>query len=158
MPAPDPDFAEITRAIGLYLAQAYPGDPTASVRRLLATIENSSGDALRCPAFVPERCAGPTRYTLRLGNQFYPHMKLVLEAAPDESRFLYRADTHDAHIRPATTSPEYSAFCELMQKNQRIAEAIGRAWDLADIPTFKQYLREDILRRKAAPGTAPRAD
>jgi hypothetical protein len=155
MPAPNPDFAQVIQAITLYLGVAYPGGPSPAARKLLATIESSSSDVLSCPALVPEPRVQPKRYTLRLGNQFYPHMKLVLEPAPDGSRFLYRADTHDGHIRPATTSPEYSVFCELMEKNRRIAEAIDLAWDQAAIPTFKSFLREDLRRRKAAPQIEP---
>ena len=92
----------------------------------------------------------PAKYNLRLGNCFYPHMKLVVESTPDGLGYMFRADTHDKHIRPAPDSKEYAMFTELMANNQKLSEQIEAAWEAAGLPTFKQYLREDLARRANA--------
>jgi hypothetical protein len=149
MPIDTPNPAEVMRAIEIYLKLAHPGEPPFVVRSQLGALKTWQGEFFKCPLFVPDLHTPPLRYTLRLGNQYYPHMKLAIELAPDESRFLYRADTHDRHICPATSAPEYPAFVQLMERNQKVSEAIETAWDQADLPTFKRYLREDLTRRRA---------
>src|SRR2546428_761302 len=91
----------------------------------------------------------PTRYALRLGNRFYPHMKLVIERAPDGRSYLLRADTHDKHVQVNPGSPDYAAFSELVKTNQSMASEIESAWERQDLPTFKQFLRADLARRQA---------
>ena len=74
-------------------------------------------------------------------------MKLVIEPTPDARGHMFRADTHDKHIRPSPQSKEYQMFCQLMENNQRLSEAIESGWEKAGLPTFKQYLRNDLARR-----------
>jgi hypothetical protein len=144
---PYPQADQIRRAIDLYLSAAYPVSRPAKLAAPLQTIADSTGHPLESQAFV--HTDSPPRFSLRLGNSFYPHMKLVVEPAPDQSTWLYRVDTHDRHVCPKETSPEYAAFCELMSKNQKLAETIEAAWEHAEVPTFKHFLREDLKRRAA---------
>jgi hypothetical protein len=74
-------------------------------------------------------------------------MKLVIERSPDGAGHLFRADTHDRHIRPAPGSREEAAFRELMEFNQRLAQTIETAWEQRGLRTFKAFLREDLERR-----------
>jgi hypothetical protein len=39
-----------------------------------------------------------------------------------------------------------------MERNQKLAEKIEAAWEAVQLPTFKQFLREDLKRRQAAAG------
>ena len=57
---------------------------------------------------------------------------------------------HDQHACPAEGSREYQAFCELMEANQKVAQAIETEWAEKGLPTFKTYLREDLAKRKAS--------
>ena len=98
--------------------------------------------------FERDNAAAPTKLSLRLGNHFYPHMKLVIEPTPDGTASLFRADTHDKHIRPSPGSKEYAGFCELMDHNRKLSEAIESAWEKAGLLTFKKYLRQDLARRQ----------
>jgi len=93
---------------------------------------------------------GPVRLSLRLGNQWYPHMKLVVEQAPDGQTSLFRADTHDRHIQVDPSSKDYAAFCELSQKNQSLAGRIEAIWESNALPTFKSFLRNDLARRRSS--------
>lgn len=151
---PKPSVADLHRAIGLYLKRAYPaGEIPQAVQKRLDRLAQSAdpwhdglegqGGVLEC-----DRPDDPGRFNLRLGNPWYPHMKLVIERSPDGAGYLLRADTHDRHIRPAEDSPEYPVFRAMLEKNQALSEAIEAAWIHAGLPTFKEFLRRDLERRK----------
>lgn len=148
VPAPPP--AAFRRAADIYMRLAYPdgGIPAAVARRLevLGTTDNPrfyASDALE-----RDDPTVPARFCLRLGNAFYPHMKLCLDRRPDGKGFVFRADTHDRHCCPSRDSREYSPFCELMKRNQQLAQRIETAWTEAGLQTFKSYLRDDLARRR----------
>ena len=150
MAAAKPDAARVMRAIEIYLELAYAEQtPPVTVRSLVSTLKAWGGDFFEAPVFATDAHEPPTRYSIRLGNPFYPHMKMVFQLSPDDQQFLFRVDTHDKHCCPPSTTPEYTAFCELMERNQRQAEEIESAWAEAGVPTFKTYLREDLARRQS---------
>jgi len=134
-PAP----ATVWRAIEAYLAVAYDGAPPAPVAerldRLRAVAEAAFFD---CEAF--ER--GEDRYALRLGNRFYPHMKLSVVGAPD-GRALFCADTHDRHVLELV-GPSQARFAELMERNAAIARAIEDAWSASGLSTWREHLRAQV--------------
>jgi len=150
-----PPVPQVWSAVEVYLRLAYGGAaPPSAVRDRLASLR-ATGDAdfYDSPVFERDDDRPPTRFSLRLGNKVYPHMKLVIERAPDGRAHLFRADTHDKHIRPSANSREGRAFAELMKANQQFAEAIEREWSQRGLATFKQFLRDDLARRAAgAPG------
>lgn len=142
--------SEVWKAIDIYLAHAYPGPPPSPVRAKLDTLRSLPPDDFYAnPAFERDSAAAPSRLSLRLGNKFYPHMKLTIERAPDKSGYLFRADTHDRHCCPAPGTREYPAFCELMEANQKMAQAIETGWAEQALPTFKTFLRDDLAKRTA---------
>jgi hypothetical protein len=146
-----PDPADLWRAIDLYLSIAYPASPPTAVRSRLESLRAALPESLYAsPSFERLPPASPTKLSLRLGNYFYPHMKLVIERAPDGSRPLFRADTHDRHVQPAPDSPEAAAFAQLSRENQSLSQRIEAAWDEHGLPTFKGFLREDLARRRDA--------
>ena len=154
-----PNPAQVWRAIEIYLSHAYERPPTIAVRQRLDLLRATPEETFfACNAFEATPKEEPTRLDLRLGNRFYPHMKMVIERAPDGRRCLFRADTHDRHIQPAPGSREYDAFRQLMEQNQSVAGQIEAAWESQGVPTFKSYLREDLERRRrqAAEGTENR--
>jgi hypothetical protein len=150
MPAPMPDPSQVMQAIDIYLRHAYGDEPPVTVRSQLAVLKNWGGPFFRAPVFVADQqgVGGGTRYSMRLGNRNYPHMKLRIEPSPDESRYLFRCDSHDRHVCPPETSPEHGAFRDLMEKNQKVVETVEGAWAESGVPTFKSYLREDLERRR----------
>ncbi|HEY7120372.1 MAG TPA: hypothetical protein VH475_27535 [Tepidisphaeraceae bacterium] len=149
MPADPPDPILVSKAIDVYLKLAYEGDPPAVVRSALSTLHAWGGRFYACPVFVKDAATPPDKYSMRLGNRYYPHMKMVIQRATDGKSFLFRADTHDRHICPPQGAPEHEEFVELMMKNQEIAQNVESAWAAAGIPTFKTWLREDLARRNA---------
>jgi hypothetical protein len=145
-----PDPSLVWRAIDSYLKVAYGGPPPSAVRSRLETLHaldaNSFYDAA---VFEKKGDSANNRILLRLGNKFYPHMKLAIEKRPDRAGCLFRADTHDAHCCPANTSREYDSFKQLMELNQTVAQAIELEWEREGLPTFKTFLKEDLARRQA---------
>jgi hypothetical protein len=144
-----PDPTQCLSAIDTYLSLAYDTEPSTTVRSQVETLRAWPGGIYDAPIFA--RIGQPVvqRYSIRLGNRHYPHMKFVLELAPGGKKYLFKADTHDRHVCPPPGSKEHKAFCELMQKNQEIAERIETAWADAGYPTFKTFLKEDLARRAA---------
>lgn len=148
-PAPLPEPELVWKAIHTYLGHAYAGgaQPLA-VQTTLAALRASRVPFFENSVLVPDLHKPPTRYTLRLGNRHYPHMKLSLELAPDDSAWLFRVDAHDKHACPSPKAPEYAAFCQLMTQNQELLGKIEAAWADQGLPTFKTYLRADLARRQ----------
>ena len=147
----------VWRAIDVYMTQAYDGAiPPSAVRKRLETLRALPAEEFYTnPAFErneAEATSGAIKLSLRLGNRIYPHMKLTIERSPDKQGFLFRADTHDKHCCPAAGTREHGAFCELMERNQQLAQEIETAWAAEGVPTFKTYLKEDLARRA---NTAP---
>src|SRR5689334_15927656 len=129
-----PDPAVVWRAVDAFLNVAYGGPPPSAVRSRLETLRALDAGSFYDSAVFERRGDGPdARIFLRLGNRYYPHMKLAIERRPDRHGYLFRADTHDSHCCPATTSREYVAFRQLMELNQGVAQAIEAAWERADL-------------------------
>ncbi|MFL5298784.1 MAG: hypothetical protein ACJ79R_00405 [Anaeromyxobacteraceae bacterium] len=140
-PAP----ADLWRAIEAYLAVAYDGPRPAAVEERLSKVRQANGTELyECGAF---ECADDHRYALRLGNRFYPHMKLVVEASPAGGA-LFRADTHDRHFLDLV-GPGQTEFEVLMARNETIAKAIEDAWAACQVPTTREYWRATMASRRA---------
>ena len=149
---PDPKL--VWKAIDVYMADAYNGHPPpATVRSMLALLRAWVGPLLNAPPFVKGGDAKRPKFSLRLGNHVYPHMKLVVEPGPNNGRYLFKADTHDRHVCPPQDSPEFAEFRSLMDENQRLSQRIEDDWSAQGLPTFKAMLREDLARREARAST-----
>ena len=156
MSADLPHPQQVWTAIDVYLQYAYeksvPPKPVQNRLDLLRAA-GENGQFLQSPVFERDSQPIPKKFSLRLGNRFYPHMKLIIEQRPDSRGYLFRADTHDRHACPPPTSREHAPFCELMKINQNLAQIIEAAWGEGGLPTFKTYLKEDLARRQQ---TGPR--
>jgi hypothetical protein len=136
----------VWEAIRAYLAAAYDGAAApALVDDRLASLRRAEGDAFYASE-AWER--GDDRYALRLGNRFYPHMKMALLAVPG-ARALFLADTHDRHFRELVQTQD-PRFAELMARNERIARAVEEAWAAAGLLTPRAYLQEQLATWRAA--------
>jgi hypothetical protein len=143
-----PDISLVWQAIDLYLATAYPKTVPSAVQNKVRTLRLlGAEDFWDADVFERDHPVSTTRYGLRLGNFFYPHMKMSIDARPDARGFLFRADTHDRHCCPAPNTREFDVFCELMDRNQKLAELIEASWAEHGLPTFKTYLKSDLERR-----------
>lgn len=149
-----PTRSEVLRAVEIYLSVAYPDEPPSAVRARLETLRSMPDEELYDSAVLEhERVLRPAGYKLRMGNPFYPHMRLIIESAPDGG-YLFRVDTHDRHCAPPPKSRDYTSFCKLMERNQLVAQQIEAAWAAAGIPTFQGYLKGDLVGRGVQPQSA----
>jgi hypothetical protein len=146
---PNPD--DVLRAVDVYVDVAYGSEPLpVNVSSQLAVLRSWKGPFFRSPVIASDGGSPPKRYSIRLGNRYYPHMKLAIERSPDGQGYLFRPDTHDAHCCPPAGHPEHAAYREMMEKNQTLASRIDAALAEAGLPTFKGYLQQDLARRQAA--------
>ena len=147
--------ALLKKAVGTYLGIAYPGgNIPAAVKERLASFES-----LPDLAPVPEACFEVTTsgehktYALRLGQPIYPHMKIVIEECPTcggqgGRGLLFRADAHDSLLHAPPGSPDEAPLAALRAVNKQLTEAIEAAWVAQGVPTFREFLRQEIARRK----------
>lgn len=147
-----PESEMVFRAIEIYLDHAYaPGEVPKGVRGKVEQLRAmGDGGLFACSVVEHERGDLRRRCWIRLGNRFYPNMKLCVEERPDGKGYLFRADTHDRHVRPAEGSKDAAMFREVVEKNAAMSQEIEGAWARAGIPTFRTYLKEDLSRRAAA--------
>jgi hypothetical protein len=150
----------LRQAVELYLKLAYPGGAVPDVvrRRLDWSEQGTTGEVVARPPFERAGTA-PGRqtpiYALRLGNHRYPHMKLQIQPWANDAGFMLSVNTHDQVTGVHLGEVDALAFRDLQEENQRLKEAIERAWDEAGLPTFLRYLRDYIeSRRGGTPGTA----
>jgi len=144
-----PDPPVVLRAIEIYVGIAYGANPPRGVSAYaerLRSLPRAEFYASPCFEATPE--ADPTRFSLRLGNRHYQHMKLVVERAPAGRGFLFRVDTHDLHACPDPTAPDYGDFRRLMAVNRSLGQEIEAAWAREGMPTFKSFLKSDLERRQ----------
>jgi hypothetical protein len=152
MAAVKPQPTDVLKALAIYVAKAYGQTIPLTVKSQIAILQTWGGQFFAAPVFVPDTQTPPRRYTLRLGNRNYPHMKLVIELSADGSRWLFRVDAHDRHVCPPQDAPEHADFRLLMENNQKLVEEIETEWANQGLPTFKTFLRDDLARRSAATG------
>lgn len=140
---------QVWAAIEIYMRCAYAdGTAPAAVRSRLDVLRETPQERFYDSTAFEREPAAPERRKLRLGNRLYPHMKLVIEPAPDGSGYFFRADTHDQHIRPEPGSREYAVFLQLVEANQKISHEIETRWEESGLATFRSFLREDLARRR----------
>jgi hypothetical protein len=145
-----PSPAEVLKAIEIYLRLAYRDRVPSAVQNRVHVLQSLPTEEFYDNGMLErDDKNAPTKFSLRLGNEHYPHMKLTIERSPDQNGYLFRANTHDRHCCPAEGSREYGMFCELMDKNKAVADKIEAEWAEQGIATFKTYLRDDLQRRKA---------
>jgi len=133
----------------LYLVIAYGhGEPPETVRQLVPPEQFESAAWLMGPEVERDPRDGLLEnvrsFALRLGNWAYPHMKLRLSRPPNEHEFLLSVDAHDAFLFAPAGSSDAAALAQMKQNNATIGAAILAAWDEANLPTERNYLRRKI--------------
>lgn len=154
------NLAELTpelvrRAVALYMRRAWPGElarPIFDPRRL-----ESAGTMGEIFALCEKRPAGlepiQAHFALRLGNERYPFMKLVLHEYLLEHEFFFVVDTHDDFEVPSD-NPDYGAWEQVRLHNDALKRAIEDEWEEAGVPTHRDMLRL-VERRLSRMGIEP---
>jgi CheY-like chemotaxis protein len=146
--------ALLRRAASTYLALAYAGgEPPAAVRArgqldgedLAALLAEDRFEKARS-AEAPERVDG---YRLRLGNAWYPHMKLGLVRCGASEEFVLVADTHDRHIAAAPDLQGNEEYAQLLARNNALKAQIEARWREEGLPCA--WPQPTACRERGAP-------
>ncbi len=150
-----PGFEEIPletlcKAAEIYCKLAFPegGEklpPLSDAADLAGALEHFVRD---------QRAGNMRRWTLRLGNERYPFMKLVFQELLVKGRFFFAVDTHD-DVELKDCFPDYDAWLELKRWNQQLKERIEKGWREAGVPTFIEIVAR--VERETPPGPAVRS-
>ena len=145
------------QAMELYLGVVYPGGVPVAVRERVSGVGRiPEGSMVPGEMLEPNTGQVAGGLAVRLGQPLYPHMKLAIDPVPGEGAgckgqdFLLRVDAHDRHLHAPAGSPDEVWLKQVRESNRVIGEKVEAAWAAAGLPTFKEYLRGQLAKRKAA--------
>jgi len=124
----------LNRALDLYLEVAWPG--RQDEKRPEIPADATGADLLIDFTDESKEEADRTRHrwVKRIGNERYPHMKLVVEECLVPEEFIIAVDTHDElELKP--DYPDYDKWQALKAKNREIKDGIEKLWRAEDLPT-----------------------
>ena len=152
-----PIISDVRSAIDIYLEHAYgAGDPPGAVKAAVRQLRQADdAEMLALPVWERDRAQPCCRYCLRLGNRFYPHMKLVLERRPDGLGYVFRVDGHDQHVMARSTGNDCEAFQEVIRHDAEIAAAIEAAWEQHGLTTTRGFVDSHAARMAHISATSP---
>lgn len=135
----------LAQAVRLYLTQAYKSGHIPPNRQQFKEFNEStpleqllSSKGVERPS---EHIPGQTViHALRIGNDWYPHMKVLICSLGESDDVVFAVDTHDRLSLPVD-SPESAAFRELQNQNQALARQIEEIWEQSGVPTQASELR-----------------
>ncbi len=139
----------LKQAINVYIQLAYPGGIPPVIQQRIDPIAPLVDTDLVPEDHFEVMQKEPRLLALRLGQPMYPHMKLVIEPNPSGG-FLLRADAHDTHLHAPPGSPDEKFLTMIRAANKELTEKIEAAWVAQGLPTFRQYLRDQLEKRKQA--------
>ena len=149
----------IDQAIRAYLQLAWPGGYTGRVR--LPDYSHVLREALALRIRGDFRDESHThgelhvqRYTLRLGNERYPNMKLVIQEFMYPGQYFLTVDSHD-QLPVSPGSPGFEEWQKLRDHNAWLKQRIESRWKFLGVPTLASVTRTikvcDITIRLARP-------
>ncbi len=151
----------IRRALATYLEEAYPGGPPARLR-VPQVVREGATLALVLSGFLDESRRGQGtanhRFILRLGNERYPFMKLVLQEYLIEDEYVFAVDTHDEmDIKP--NFPDYEEWERLRKFNSELRKRIEGRWREAGLDTTSRVRERaaELPSRQASGSLGKRA-
>lgn len=151
------DIATVSKAVAVYLDQAYGGgvrprstpdlslSPDAGWKEVLGLFQREE---------VEEGGRKTVRYAFRLGNRNYPFMKLVLQEHLMPGEFIFAVDTHDEmDIKP--DYPDYDAWLAVKRFNRGLKSKIEAQFAAEGLDT-SAALHE--MAERAEPWEGERSD
>lgn len=132
-----PPSSMFLSAIDSYVKIAYDGAPPSAVRCRIDTLRAMPESEFYTSAVLErDDPRHPHRFCLRLGNQSYPHMKLVL-LRQDTDGFAFGVEEHDnLATTPTPGSREWRFFQQMIAHNKELAERIEAAWKEERFPVL----------------------
>ncbi|QDU61403.1 hypothetical protein Pan216_22590 [Planctomycetes bacterium Pan216] len=149
--------AEVARrAIRCFVELAYPdGNVPKNRAQFVDDLDSATLEQILAKTGVeklPQESSGATGgNALRIGNAWYPHMKMWIRPYSEAPGFVLGVDTHDdLGIKP--DHPEWDQVQQLKARNLELARRIESRWAEEGLPT-----QEGLLRRylsDAQPGSS----
>lgn len=130
----------VNTAVEIYLQLAY-GD-AVSRNKHVVRFSDDMPVAQVLAAFVSEDTSLKA-WSLRLGSQDYPHMKLMLREAYIPGEFAFCVDRHDCFSFNREEAG-CQKWIDLQARNYRLKKSIEDAWYETGVPTLR-LLRERLL-------------
>ncbi len=148
-----PGAKVLADAIDMYLARAYPDGGCERITEKFTVPDDAALagwliESVGEPEPSGADIASVRSIALRLGNAFYPNMKLRLTRPPGNNPFVLMVDSHDVMLAAPSGSPDYQALEELKSANAALVGDITSAWDAAGLPTERNYLRDKIRQAR----------
>ncbi len=119
-------------ATQIYTQKAYPEKLPGQVLEKVDLLQELKNDRELLSWSVLEREGN--RYSFRLGNSGYPHMKLVFLF--ENERPVFYVDAHDSHFNLPPNVPGYDKLMALRQSNKQMKQRIEAAWAAQNLPIF----------------------
>ena len=152
LPIQLPDAGQIRLAVELFLRRAYAGEVPPQAQRLIPTEDFDPAAWLMADPVERDPADAPLEqvrsFVLRLGNEFYPHMKLRISRPPRSREFVFSVDSHDVFLRAPAGSPDYDMLENLKRQNAALAELITASWEAQSLPTERSYLRGKLQQAR----------
>jgi hypothetical protein len=142
--------ALLDRACRIFLERAYPHGsgtvPSPKNGFLAIDLAQPIESVLVPPVSQPllRRDGGLRGYSLRLGSEQHPHLKLQI--VDHDADCVFSVDTHDGFSLDPS-HPEATRWMELQTANRRLKEDIEQAWEEAGLLTFNGLLRRELTRK-----------
>jgi len=147
----------LAEAMGIYLDVAYRENGPPERVLDMARVDRSAPLAAALgregveKTEVPDHPGLIDRYRWRLGNDLFPHMKLVIARCSDADDFVFICDTHDRHLPLGSSACQSVEFRELLQHNSAIKRNVEARWHLVGIPTLAGHITSHLHRLRPAP-------
>lgn len=119
-------------ATEIFLKKAYPEGIPGNVSEKVDALGELREDYELISWSVLEKEGN--RYSFRLGNRNYPHMKLVFLL--ENERPVFYVDAHDSHFNLPAGVPGYDRLMALRKGNKELKQHIEGAFAAANLPVF----------------------
>lgn len=142
--------SHVRRAVDTYLRIAWPDAERRKPRfdpKQLQDLTNLDEVFAVCERPDGELGRTSARYTMRLGNDQYPFMKMVIQEYLVDHEYFFSVDTHDEHVMNPD-HPEWEQWCDLKTHNRKLKSEIEEAWEREGLPTHADLrtLAEGLAR------------
>lgn len=145
--------ALLAQAVRIYLARAYCDAPIPENRRHFVDVPDWAPLDTWLKLKGTERLTGLAGdgqggYAFRVGNAWYPHMKITIRPYGRPPGFVFGVDTHDEVPMPENDA-EARALRQLKSRNQELARAVEAEWEGSGLPTSNGVLRKAVADLRA---------
>ncbi len=139
------NFKTLKDCIDIYLEQAFPnGVPDICFNsRLIETVKSKTNEKALFDTFKKEEPEqGKVRYTLQLGSEKYPFIKIALIRS-NKGKYGFLVDRHTEYMKAESNSEFYSQELDIKDYTKHLKKNIEDAWDKHGVPTFRDIVRKE---------------